>query len=684
MFGPSVVDARLPAVPRPSPRSIILVVEDDAEVQGLLRHLLEAEGYGVQTAVDGRAGLAMIHAGHVDLVLLDVMLPDVHGFELCQQVRSRTDLTYLPIIMLTALSDAAERHAGFAAGADDYVTKPFRTDDLLDRVRVWLQARERLRVANERLLQQSQEQSRMILETASDAYIAIDDRSVIIDWNRQATSTFGWSREEIIGQSLVDTLIPDRYRAAHRHGLQQLLATGEGSVLYKRVELTALHREGHELPVELTIWPLAAGRSYTFSAIVRDLSAQRQAETALRQSEDRLRQSQKMEAIGQLAGGVAHDFNNLLTVINGFSEMLLAVVQPPGQRGFVEEIRKAGEHAAALTHQLMAFSRQQMLVPEVVELNSIVVDMEKMLRRLIGEDVELVTVPRPGAGRVTVDPGQIQQVLLNLALNARDAMPEGGRLTIETAEAELDEAYARAHGDIPAGRYVMLAVSDTGTGMDADVLSHIFEPFFTTKEVDKGTGLGLATVYGIVKQSAGDIWVYSEPGQGTTFKIYLPRVQNQAADVAPASPSLATLTGTETVLLVEDETQVRALARLVLEEAGYTVIEARRGDEAIQVGEQHPGPIQLLLTDVVMPGLGGRAVAEHLGRTRPNLRVLYMSGYTDNAIDQHGVLGPGVTLLQKPFTLHALARKVREVLDAPLSPHASTSHPAAEAPIEHV
>ncbi len=379
--------------------------------------------------------------------------------------------------------------------------------------------------------------------------------------------------------------------------------------------------------------------------------------------EAQLLQSQKMEAIGRLAGGIAHDFNNLLTIITGFSDLLLEI---PGSdattREYATEIRKAGERAALLTRQLLAFSRRQVLQPEVLDLNAVVSEVDSMLRRLIGEDIDLKTLLRPDLGRVRVDPGQVHQIFMNLAVNARDAMPRGGKLTIETANVELDSAYARSHAEVKPGPYVMLAMSDTGTGMDAETQSRIFEPFFTTKEKGKGTGLGLATVYGIVKQSGGNIWVYSEPGHGTTFKIYLPQVDETEPTAAPPVTSEKPPAASETILLVEDEAGVRALARRVLESRGYTVLEAGRGEEALQVSETHTGPIHLLLTDVIMPGMSGRALADRLAPMHPGMKVLFMSGYTDNAVVHHGVLESGIAFVQKPFTPEALLRKVREIL----------------------
>jgi CheY-like chemotaxis protein len=373
-----------------------------------------------------------------------------------------------------------------------------------------------------------------------------------------------------------------------------------------------------------------------------------------------------MEAVGRLAGGIAHDFNNLLTVITSYSDILLEdLASQDPRRGDVEEIGKAAASAARLTRQLLAFSRQQVLEPRVLDLNASLASADKLLRRLLGEDIELVTAPAPSLGTVKADPGQLEQVIVNLAVNARDAMPEGGKLTLETANADMDDAYVREHPAAKPGSYVVLAVSDTGVGMDEETQRRIFEPFFTTKEAGKGTGLGLATVYGIVKQSGGFIWVYSEPGHGTTFKIYLPRVEEPVDAETRPVPPLGSLRGTETVLLVEDAAAVRAVIHQTLDRLGYRVLEAPNGEAALHLATKHRGPIHLLLTDVVMPELGGRQLAERLSALRPELRVLYASGYTDDAVVRHGVLKPGIAYLQKPFTPEVLALKVREVLDAP-------------------
>jgi PAS domain S-box-containing protein len=390
--------------------------------------------------------------------------------------------------------------------------------------------------------------------------------------------------------------------------------------------------------------------------------------------ERQLRMAQKMEAVGRLSGGIAHDFNNLLGVIIGYSQVLKRTL--PAGTAFLEhaeEIEKAGQRAAALTRQLLAFSRQQVLAPAVLDLNALISEMEKLLPRLIGEDIEIVMALDPAVGRVKADHGQIEQVVMNLAVNARDAMPHGGKVVIATANAMLDEAYTRQHPGSKAGDFVMLSVTDTGTGIDSETLAHIFEPFFTTKERGKGTGLGLATVYGIVKQSDGYVWVSSAPGKGTSFEVYLPRIEEPVTVIEPAVPTVETFQGAETVLLVEDADALRKLTHMLLEQHGYRVLAAANGAEALLKTQEKPERINLLLTDVIMPGLNGRALAERLGSLQPGLKVLYMSGYTDDAIVNHGVLESGTYLLHKPFSEESLIRKVREVLDAD---HAALPVPA--------
>jgi signal transduction histidine kinase len=380
--------------------------------------------------------------------------------------------------------------------------------------------------------------------------------------------------------------------------------------------------------------------------------------------EEQLRQSQKMEAIGRLAGGIAHDFNNLLTVIKGYSQLsLLNLEQSHPLRAGVENIQSAADRASDLTYQLLAFSRRQIMEMKVIDLNTVLKNLEKMLKRMIGEDIELVFVLAEDLGRVKADSGQIDQVLLNLAVNAKDAMPKGGKLTIETAKVFLDEAYARNHAGVIPGHYVMFSVSDTGVGMTPEVKERVFEPFFTTKEAGKGTGLGLSTVYGIVKQSGGNIWVYSELGKGTTFKIYLPEVEESLEKRVGKVEEKEPPHGNETILIVEDDEKVRELAVQILEKYGYTILKASQGNEALSICEEHKGLIHLMVTDVVMPGMDGQELVKYFRCQHPETKVLYMSGYTDNTIVHHGVLEKGMNYMQKPFTVEGLAKKVREVLD---------------------
>ena len=498
----------------------------------------------------------------------------------------------------------------------------------------------------------------------------------------------GYTPEELLSKPWLDFVHPEDREATIAEGKK--LASGVDTILF---ENRYICKDGS---CRVLLWSAAPSREEgLIYAAARDITLRKRTEQEIRklnealelrvlerttQLEDasrdllseiterksleaQLMQSQKMEAVGRLAGGVAHDFNNLLTVIAGFGELLSEGLDHNSPlHEYSEEIKKAAERAAHLTRQLLAFGRRQILQPQVLDLNTVVADVDKMLRRLIGEDIQLKTVQSPSMGQVMADPMQIQQILLNLAVNSRDAMPKGGKLTIETANVELDEAYARGHINVTPGSYVMLAVSDTGTGMDAETRAHIFEPFFTTKEKGKGTGLGLATVYGIVKQSGGNIYVYSEPGLGTTFKIYLPQIEEPAPLPAAEKPQELLSETQRTILLVEDEAGVRTLARKVMESKGFRVLEAIQGEQALKILKEHAGPIHLLLTDVVMPGMSGRELAGHIEALHPEMRVLFMSGYTDEAIVSHGVLQSGIAFIPKPFTPDALVRKVHEIL----------------------
>jgi PAS domain S-box-containing protein len=513
----------------------------------------------------------------------------------------------------------------------------------------------------------SEKRHRLLMDGANDCIFVLDTEGRLIEVNPATERFLGRDRAALIGAKLEPFAHPDDVER-FKERVRSLPRKGHAPAEARRF----VRPEGTVVTGEISASIIESDGATLIFGIIRDVTEKRSAEEALlksearfRASEEQLRQSQKMEAVGRLAGGVAHDFNNVLSVILSYAEMMETDLKPGDpMRGDVQEIRKAGARAADLTRQLLMFSRQNVVEPKVLDLNDVLTSMDKMLQRILGEDVDMVASKASLLGRVKVDPSSIEQVIMNLVVNARDAMPTGGKLTLETANVTLDDAFAREHVGVKAGPHVMLAVSDTGTGMDAATQARIFEPFFTTKPKEKGTGLGLSTVFGIVQQSGGSLWVYSELGKGSTFKLYLPRVDDAVADrVTPTSP--VTLRGHETILLVEDDDQVRRVAQGILERHGYQVLVARHAGEALLFCEQHTGTIHLLVTDVVMPQMSGPELARRLVKDRPEMKVLCMSGYTDDSIVRHGVLEARVAYLQKPLTSEALARKVRDVLDAP-------------------
>jgi PAS domain S-box-containing protein len=513
----------------------------------------------------------------------------------------------------------------------------------------------------EEALRKGEEVFRELYDNAPVGYFEYDAQGCILSVNRTELEMLGYTLEEMIGQPVWKFIVEEDI--ARNLILGKLAGTVPPS---RDLERTYRRKDGTTFPalVQDRLLRDADGSIKGLRATVQDITERKQIEQEKANLEEQLRQSQKIEAIGRLAGGIAHDFNNLLTVIKGYSQLSLVETEDGSPlKENLEEITKAAERAADLTRQLLAFSRRQILEMKVLDLNSLLMDLDKMLHRLIGEDIELITLLADDLGRVKTDPGWVEQIIMNLAVNARDAMPKGGKLTVETANVELDEAYARGHIAVKPGRYVMLSVSDTGVGMTPEVRQQVFEPFFTTKEKSKGTGLGLSTVYGIVKQSGGNIWVYSEPGQGTTFKIYLPRVDEPLEELRERVVKEELPQGKETVLVVEDEQAVRQLAVRILKRQGYKVLEAPQGVDALLLCEERKEPIHLILTDVIMPGMSGRQLVDRCWQIRQDFKALYMSGYTDNAIVQHGVLVEGINYIQKPFTVEALARKVREVLD---------------------
>jgi PAS domain S-box-containing protein len=530
---------------------------------------------------------------------------------------------------------------------------------------LWFTARSLERLDAQRA--ESAARERAVLEAGLDAFITIDAAGRVVDFSPIAEDLFGYSRDQAVGADLAELIIAPGARERHREGLARRAAAGRAGRGKVRLETVAQRADGSEFPVEVAVCALNGPGRAAFAANVRNIGERQQLE-------QQLRQSQKMEAVGQLAGGVAHDFNNLLTVIGGYGAMARERIGVGPGREELAEIERACERATQLTRQLLAFSHQQVLDPAALDLNEVIRSLAPMLRRLIGENIEIAALAEPGLARVFADRGQLEQVIVNLALNARDAMPTGGTLTVQTATVKLDATYTREHLGAEPGRYVCLIVTDTGTGMDADTATHIFEPFFTTKPVGHGTGLGLATVHGIITQSGGHVEVYSEPGLGTSFKVYLPPAEpttDPPATAAAPVDDLQPQRGTETILVCEDEDSVRRLIEYILTANGYTALLASRPSDALQIAATHAGPIAALISDVVMPEMPGPELAERLQAILPGLRTIFVSGYTEHTIRERGHLPAGSAFLEKPFQHATLLRALRALLDQPL---ANTQH----------
>lgn len=634
--------------------SILLTDDDPAHIEAIERAFRDADSNTlIRTAGTLREYRAAMADDLPDIALVDFNLQDGRAIEI---LTSPPEAGPFPVVIMTSFGDEHTAVLAMKSGAMDYVVKSFEAftsmPRTIDRVlREWNLLQDRRRA--EESLRKANQDLEAIFNGISHPIIILDPKQRIVAGNKKF--------EELVGTNIGE--YRNRQCWQFFHGPEAtgpppdcpfLTLNGPQNSKIAVMEVQAL--EGSFLVSCTPIFD-AEGRLEKVIHIATDITEQKRAEAELRES-------QKMDAIGRLAGGVAHDFNNMLGIINGYAELLLMNLKEddPLHRE-VLQILKAGNRAADLTRQLLAFSRKSIVQPKVININTIVEGMGKMLQRLIGEDIRMSLEMAADIGHVKVDPGLIEQVILNLAVNARDAMPVGGRLTIETRNMELDESFSRRHISVTPGSYVMLAVSDTGTGMDEATRQRIFEPFFTTKEKGKGTGLGLSMVYGIVKQNNGSIWVHSEPGQGAAFSIYLPRIA-EAVELKQNVLAEPIARGTETLLIVEDEEAVCMLVKQMLLSAGYHVLTAVNGGEALMLLERRREPVHLLLTDVVMPGMSGREVAERLLTIHPEMKVLFMSGYTDNTIVHHGVLDPGAHFIEKPFTMTAVQQKVREILDS--------------------
>ncbi len=639
----------------------VLIAEDSEEDTCLLLRELGRSGFEVTSErVDSAEGMAAaLTRGGWDLVIGDFNMPAFSGHAALRMLRERDPDTPFIFVSGTIGEDVAVE--AMRAGAQDYVMKG-NLKRLVPAIQRELReaAAKRERRRADLTLRSTELRLEQLLSTSTAVVYSsgVTAGGIVPLWvSDNVTLVFGYTMEEVLHPSWWLTRVhPDDKDSAVAE-LSRL--TGDNSV---SLEYRFRHKDGGYRWIHDQSRIVAGNGEYPKELVGAWLDV-----TERHRLEDQFHQAQKMEAVGRLAGGIAHDFNNLLTVISSHAEFLKEGLQAGDQKlEDVHLIREAVNGAAELTRQLLAFSRQQVLEARVLDLNTEVSRAERMLGRIIGEDIELTVTRSPGLGHVKADPGQIAQILMNLAVNARDAMPQGGKLSIETSNVEIDHDYVSSNPVAAQGSFVMIAMSDTGSGMDEATRARVFEPFFTTKEAGKGTGLGLSTVYGIVKQSGGFIWVYSEPGQGTVFKIYLPRVAAESDLVGAISADPQELPrGSETVLLVEDADGVRLVGKRILERQGYHVIEAPNGEAALQMIANRSGPIDLLLTDVVMPGMGGRILAEELGRLHPEARVLYASGYTDDAVVRHGVLESAVAYLQKPYTAESLTRKVRQVLDGP-------------------
>jgi len=656
----------------------ILVVDDSRENLQLLSKILTKEGYRVRLAVSGQLALDSIETRQPDLVLLDVRMPDISGYEVCRRLKENENTCHIPVLFITVMGGIEDKIKGFEVGGRDYIVKPFQHEEVLARVnthvalfqmhntleRLVRERTQELRKTNEQLekeiawRKQVEAERHLLFEAINqaDESVVITNRNGKIVFVNPAFERFtGYSKQEVLGKN-PRILQSGKHDKTFYKQLWKTILSGKTW----RGELINRRKDGTFFTEKASISPVLddKGKIVNFIAVKHDVTQQRSLE-------EQLRQAQKMESVGRLAGGIAHDYNNMLQVILCSVQLLLRndLEQPIVHR--LKQIEKAADRASNITKQLLAFSRKQAVNPKPVNINELLSkEVLSMLERLLGEDIDLRFYPEADPAIIKIDPGQIHQAVTNLAINARDAMPNGGKLTIETQNVTLDEEYCQNHVGATPGNYVMVAVSDNGMGIDEDIMPYIFEPFFTTKEEYRGTGLGLPSVYGIVKQSGGYITVYSDPGEGTTFKLYFPAYED--AKLAPLEDSSQKDLLDENIglkiLLVEDEELVREVTQNLLLSLGHTVLEAEGPEEAIQLAKQEREKIDMLLTDLVMPKMNGPQLSEKIKEIMPNIKILYMSGYTSNIIARHGILENGVNFIQKPFCIRHLSKKIQETI----------------------
>ena len=662
----------------------IQIVDDNLDNLNILASMIKKHGYDARMAINGELALKSIRSHPPDLILLDILMPGLSGFEVCKQLKADALTNKIPIIFISALYKATDKLKAFSIGAVDYITKPFQKEEVMARVETHLSLRKiqkRLKTQNAmlqqeisdrkqagELLRESEKINRNLLSNLNAGVVAHAPDTSILMANPAACKLLGLTENQMMGIEAIDpqwSFLRDdgSVMPLDEYPVNQVLSRKD--VLLNLVVGINRPKTGDVVWLLVNGFPVTNDSGEIEQIIINfiDITKRKRAEEEKARLEGQYRQAQKVEAIGRLAGGVAHDLNNLLVPILGYGEMLVDDFSPEdARRESARQIVNAGFRARNLVRQLLAFSRKQALEYRTLDLNKIIGGFEKLLRRTIREDIGIKIILSPDIRTIRADIGQIEQVIMNLAVNAQDAMPQGGKLILETAMAELDEEYAAPRPGVQPGSYVMLAVSDTGCGMDEETCEQIFDPFYSTKG-EQGTGMGLATVYGIVKQHGGNIWVYSESGKGASFKVYLPVSEETHIEKKTLKKAAEDTHGSETILLVEDNEKVRGFIYTILKRMGYTVLKAENGAEALPVLASHAGQVNLLLTDVVMPGMSGKALFAKAAEKHPDLKVLYMSGYTGNVIVHRGVLDEGIAFIQKPFPVKALAAKVREVLD---------------------